>query len=46
MTGESYAGVYIPYLSSHILEMNRLPNTKTKINLKGIMNGNPCTDVR
>jgi hypothetical protein len=26
--------------------MNALPNTEVKINLKGIMIGNACTDVR
>lgn len=37
ITGESYAGVYIPFLTSLILN-----NTKSNgINLKGIMVGNP-----
>lgn len=37
ITGESYAGVYIPTLSKEILD-------HTTINLKGIAVGDPCTD--
>lgn len=37
ITGESYAGVYIPTLSKEILD-------HTDINLKGIAVGDPCTD--
>jgi serine carboxypeptidase-like clade 2 len=44
IAGESYAGVYIPYLANEILKYNRLPSSKTTIiKLKGIMVGNPCT---
>jgi carboxypeptidase C (cathepsin A) len=44
IAGESYAGVYIPYLAYEILKYNRLPSSKTTIiKLKGIMVGNPCT---
>jgi len=37
ITGESYAGVYIPTLTKEILD-------HTNINLKGIAVGDPCTD--
>lgn len=37
ITGESYAGVYIPTLSKEILD-------HTSLNLKGIAVGDPCTD--
>jgi len=37
ITGESYAGVYIPTLSKEILD-------HTNLNLKGIAVGDPCTD--
>ena len=38
ITGESYAGVYIPTLSKQILE------NAPELNLKGIAVGDPCTD--
>mmetsp|Transcript_60748 Transcript_60748/g.109458 ORF Transcript_60748/g.109458 Transcript_60748/m.109458 type:complete len:549 (-) Transcript_60748:22-1668(-) len=38
ITGESYAGVYVPTLAAEILE-----NAK-EINLKGVGVGDPCTD--
>lgn len=38
ITGESYAGVYIPTLAKEILENSPLTN------LKGIAVGDPCTD--
>mmetsp|Transcript_33325 Transcript_33325/g.49023 ORF Transcript_33325/g.49023 Transcript_33325/m.49023 type:complete len:580 (-) Transcript_33325:378-2117(-) len=37
ITGESYAGVYIPTLTKEILD-------HTNINIKGIAVGDPCTD--
>ena len=37
ITGESYAGVYIPYLTEELI------NTNSTINLKGILIGNPMT---
>ena len=37
IAGESYAGVYIPYLTMEIL------NSGSEINLKGILIGNPLT---
>jgi len=44
MTGESYAGIYVPYLAYEIIKFNKLPSTKDKrIKLKGIMVGNACT---
>ncbi|KAG7347245.1 peptidase S10 serine carboxypeptidase family protein [Nitzschia inconspicua] len=41
ITGESYAGVYIPTLAQQILDH---PSSKDLINLKGIAVGDPCTD--
>ena len=46
ITGESYAGIYIPYLSNEILKRNKLPSREITINLKGIMINNACTDPR
>lgn len=46
MAGESYAGIYIPYLTKKIQDMNQLPSTETLIQLKGIMIGNGCTNPR
>jgi cathepsin A (carboxypeptidase C) len=37
ITGESYAGVYIPTLAKEVLDY-------TSINLKGLAVGDPCTD--
>ena len=39
ITGESYAGVYIPTLANEILT-----NGENKVPLKGIAVGDPCTD--
>jgi Serine carboxypeptidase len=39
ITGESYAGVYIPTLSRYILEKSKIAK-----NLKAIAVGDPCTD--
>ena len=39
ITGESYAGVYIPTLANEILT-----NGQNKVPLKGIAVGDPCTD--
>ncbi|KAF5279192.1 hypothetical protein FQR65_LT03439 [Abscondita terminalis] len=41
-TGESYAGKYVPAVSHHILKKN--PQTRQKINLKGLAIGNPHSD--
>jgi serine carboxypeptidase-like clade 2 len=46
ISGESYAGIYVPYLAKLILEQNLLPNVEVKINLKGILVGNACTNPR
>jgi len=46
MTGESYAGIYIPYLAQYIYRMNRLPNREMTFNIKGMMINSPCTDPR
>ena len=40
VSGESYAGVYIPYLTKHILN----DDSDDKVNLKGILIGNGLTD--
>lgn len=46
ITGESYAGIYGPYLANEIVKNNKLPSTETKIKLKGVMINNACTDPR
>lgn len=44
ITGESYAGHYVPNLGSYIISMNQnLGRGNSKINLAGIMAGNPWT---
>lgn len=43
ITGESYAGHYIPAVGHKIWEMNK-QSPKTKINLKGLAIGNGMTD--
>lgn len=46
ISGESYAGIYIPYLALAIYQWNLDPtlNEGQIINLKGILVGNACTD--
>ncbi|KAK9879924.1 hypothetical protein WA026_008428 [Henosepilachna vigintioctopunctata] len=44
ITGESYAGHYIPAISYTILKNNRLASEKYQINLKGIAIGDGWTD--
>ena len=39
ISGESYAGVYIPYLATYILN----DNSEDKVNLKGVLIGNGLT---
>jgi len=43
ITGESYAGVYVPTLARWIVDHNDQDGS-FKINLKGIAAGDPCTD--
>ncbi|KAK3307942.1 pheromone-processing carboxypeptidase KEX1 [Chaetomium strumarium] len=40
IAGESYAGQHIPYIAKHILARNKLPTTKHKWNLMGLLIGN------
>ena len=40
VSGESYAGVYIPFLAKHILQ----DTSDDKVNLKGVLIGNPLTE--
>lgn len=46
ITGESYAGVYIPTLAERILSSNRQIGSGSgrRINLVGLAVGDPCTD--
>ena len=44
IAGESYAGIYVPILAYKIIEYNKKPETKEKINLKGILVGNGIAD--
>eukprot|EP00656_Telonema_subtile_P017622 TRINITY_DN1947_c0_g1_i1.p1 TRINITY_DN1947_c0_g1~~TRINITY_DN1947_c0_g1_i1.p1 ORF type:complete len:558 (-),score=103.07 TRINITY_DN1947_c0_g1_i1:70-1743(-) len=39
ITGESYAGVYVPTLAKELLD-----NAKGQVNFKGLAVGDPCTD--
>ncbi|KAG0589697.1 hypothetical protein KC19_1G040600 [Ceratodon purpureus] len=43
IAGESYAGHYVPQLAKLIVDRN--PEAELKINLKGMMAGNPVTDA-
>jgi len=43
LTGESYAGHYVPNLAKRILDYNSVSNRK--LNLAGFMAGNPWTDA-
>ena len=45
ISGESYAGVYIPTLSIEIINYNKNVPEDYKINLKGILVGNGVTDL-
>jgi len=44
VSGESYAGVYVPYLAYRIDQFNNQAPASQKINLKGIMVGNGVTN--
>eukprot|EP00358_Blepharisma_japonicum_P003747 CAMPEP_0202946780 /NCGR_PEP_ID=MMETSP1395-20130829/10270_1 /ASSEMBLY_ACC=CAM_ASM_000871 /TAXON_ID=5961 /ORGANISM="Blepharisma japonicum, Strain Stock R1072" /LENGTH=355 /DNA_ID=CAMNT_0049647581 /DNA_START=283 /DNA_END=1350 /DNA_ORIENTATION=+ len=43
VSGESYAGIYVPTLVNNILLYNQA-NPTTKINIQGFLVGNGCTD--
>jgi carboxypeptidase C (cathepsin A) len=43
ISGESYAGVYVPTLAKAIHEYNGHASTFMKLPLKGIIVGNACT---
>jgi len=45
VSGESYAGVYVPYLAVYIHNYNGKADAE-KINLKGILVGNACTNYK
>lgn len=44
ISGESYAGIYVPQLAEAIHKYNTLSTTSLPINLKGLIVGNACTD--
>jgi len=44
ISGESYAGIYVPFLASKILEYNKTATEVLKVMLKGILVGNGVTD--
>jgi len=44
VSGESYAGIYVPFLASKILEYNKTAPEVQKVMLKGILVGNGVTD--
>uniref|UniRef100_A0A7N0UCR6 Carboxypeptidase n=1 Tax=Kalanchoe fedtschenkoi TaxID=63787 RepID=A0A7N0UCR6_KALFE len=44
ITGESYAGKYIPAIGSYILKMNALLSDSRRVNLGGVAIGNGLTD--
>lgn len=46
ISGESYAGVYVPYVVKAINDFNKLQSREVTINLKGFLVNNPCTDPR
>ena len=43
LSGESYAGIYVPFLAKAIHDHNHHAETHIKINLKGFIVGNACT---
>jgi len=44
VTGESYAGKYVPSITYKIHQENQSPSVKTRINLKGMTIGDGLTD--
>lgn len=45
ISGESYAGHYVPHLAAAIVDGNRQGGGDAKINLQGFLVGNPWTDA-
>jgi len=45
VTGESYGGVYVPWLTTYIKNYNALSTTTSPINLKGMTVGNGLTNM-
>lgn len=43
LAGTGYAGITVPYLALAILDHNESPVFHSKLNLKGVLLGNPCT---
>jgi carboxypeptidase C (cathepsin A) len=44
ISGESYAGIYVPTLAWNIINYNKTAATRQRINLKGMLVGNGVTD--
>ena len=44
ISGESYAGIYVPMLAYKIIKYNEKVDARSKINLKGILVGNGVAD--
>ncbi|KAI9591410.1 Alpha/Beta hydrolase protein [Syncephalis fuscata] len=44
LAGESYAGVYIPYIAKEFVDASEKPNTDFKVNLAGLALGNGWID--
>jgi carboxypeptidase C (cathepsin A) len=46
IAGESYGGIYVPYLASYVQAYNKRPTSSKvpKINLVGMLVGNAATD--
>jgi carboxypeptidase C (cathepsin A) len=44
LAGESYAGVYIPYIAKEILDGNKQQDTDLVVNLSGLAMGNAWID--
>lgn len=44
VSGESYGGIYVPYMSWQIYTFNQKQKSADKINLKGMLVGNGCTN--
>jgi serine carboxypeptidase-like clade II len=42
ISGESYAGIYVPTLAYDVVQYNAAAPPAQKLNLKGIMVGNGC----